>query len=82
VSKTERTYTVGERALVFIAAAADIPLDELNAVFAADAAHSGGTFRPVPESSYKIVRRAYAQHDPWAVRAWNNAKNPKPVGDL
>jgi hypothetical protein len=82
VSKADRNYTVSERALIFIAAAADIPLDELNAVLMADAAHSGSNYRPVPESSYKIVKRAYAQYDPWAVRAWSNAKNPKPVGDL
>ena len=82
MSKADRNYTVSERALIFIAAAADIPLDELNAVLMADAAHSGSTYRPVPESSYKIVKRAYAQYDPWAVRAWSNAKNPKPVGDL
>ena len=42
MSKTDRNYTVGERALIFIAAAADIPLDELNAVLAADAARAKG----------------------------------------
>ncbi len=77
-----RNYTVGERAVIAIGAAAGKSVDEINEVLAEDAKRSGGTYRPVNPTSLRMAPRYPTLSPADAEALWRHVISPKPLGDL
>lgn len=77
-----RNYTVSERAIIAIGAAAGKSTSEVNEVLLADAKKSGATFRPANETSFGMAGR-YPSIQPAEAKAlWDHIIAPKSLGDL
>jgi hypothetical protein len=77
-----RRYSIGERAVIAIGAAAGKSVDEINAVLAADAKRTGGTFRPVNATSVGMAPRYPSLTREDAEALWDHVTHPKSLGDL
>ena len=78
-----RNYTVGERAVLAIGAAAGKTVEEINAVLEADAKRSGGTYRPANATSVGMAGRyPTLPNNPAEAQAlWDHITHPKSLGD-
>jgi len=79
--RLRRNYTVGERAVVVIGAAAGKTVDEINEVLAADAKRSGGNYRPINPTSLGMASRYPSIPATEAQALWEHITHPKPLGD-
>jgi len=81
--KRERNYTVGERAVIAIGAAAGKTVDEINVVLEADAKRSGGTYRAANPTSVGMAGRypTLPNSQSEAQALWDHITQPKPLGD-
>jgi hypothetical protein len=81
--KRERNYTVSERAVIVIGAAAGKTVDEINAVLQADAKRTGGTYRPVNATSVGMAERypTLPNSKAEAQALWDHITHPKALGD-
>ena len=81
--KRDRNYTVGERAIVAIGAAAGKTVAEINAVLEADARRSGGTYRPANATSVGMAGRypTLPNSQSEAQALWDHITRPKALGD-
>lgn len=77
-----RNYTVSERAIIAIGAAAGKTHDEVNKVLASDAKRSGGKFRPVNPTSFGMANRYPTIPSAEAKALWEHVIAPKALGDL
>jgi hypothetical protein len=80
--KRERNYTVSERAVIVIGAAAGKSVEEINAVLEADAKRSGGTFRAANATSVGMAGRYPSMLPAEAQALWEHITQPKPLGDV
>lgn len=78
-----RNYTVGERAVIAIGAAAGKTADEINEVLEADAKRTGGTFRPANPTSVGMAGRypTLPNNKAEAQALWDHILHPKALGD-
>ncbi len=81
--KRERNYTVSERAVIAIGAAAGKSVAEINAVLEADAKRTGGTYRPANATSVSMAGRypTLPTNTAEANALWEHITHPKPLGD-
>jgi hypothetical protein len=81
--KRERNYTVSERAVIAIGAAAGKTVDEINEVLAADAKRSGGTYRAANATSVGMAGRypTLPNNQAEAQALWDHITHPKSLGD-
>ena len=81
--KRERNYTVSERAVIAIGAAAGKTVNEINAVLEADAKRTGGTYRPANATSVGMVGRYPTLPDSKAEAQalWDHITHPRALGD-
>lgn len=77
-----RHYTVGERAVIAIGAAAGKTVEEVNAVLTKDAARTGATFRPVNATSLGMAPRYPSLSPGDADALWDHIVRPKSLGDI
>ena len=78
---SNRNYTKGERALIYIAIAADATLEEVNAALAKEQAQTGMSPREVPQSSYDMVKRQYL-NKVTIKNIWKQVMHPKSIGEF
>jgi hypothetical protein len=76
-----RNYTVGERAVIAIGAAAGKTVAEVNAVLEAGAKHTGGTFRPVNATSMGMAPRYPSLSRDYAEGLWDHITRPKALSE-
>ena len=76
--KRGRGYTVVERTYIFEAAKRGVPLSEVNETLARDMKKLGADPRPVPESTYTMIRRSYL---PRFDKLWEHIHSPRRLGD-
>jgi hypothetical protein len=81
--KRERNYTVSERAVIAIGAAAGKTVDEINKVLEADAKRTGGTYRPANATSVGMAGRypTLPNSKAEAQALWDHITHPKALGD-
>ena len=81
--KRERNYTVSERAVIAIGAAAGKTVNEINAVLEADAKRTGGTYRPANATSVGMAGRypTLPNSQSEAQALWDHIIHPKALGD-
>ena len=77
-----RNYSVSERAIIAIGAAAGKTVEEVNAVLAKDAARTGATFRPVNATSLGMAPRYPSLSSADAEALWAHILRPKSLGDI
>ena len=75
---TRRTYTVGERAIIVIGAAAGKSEAEINDALKANAKR--GVFRPVNPTSLGMASRYPTLPAADAQALWDHILHPKPLG--
>jgi len=85
-----RNYTAGERAVSILGVLSGKSLMEINEQLRQDAERNGGTLRPLPESSFTILKKAYAlelamarpdERERWDL-VWRHITNPQPFGSV
>lgn len=79
--KRERNYTVGERAVIAIGAAAGKTVEEIDAVLLADARQNKGVYRPVNATSVGMTTRYPSLPAADARALWDHIIHPKALGD-
>lgn len=79
--KRERNYTVGERAVIAIGAAAGKTVEEIDAVLLADARQNKGVYRPVNATSVGMASRYPSLPAADAQALWEHITHPKSLGD-
>lgn len=79
--KRERNYTVSERAVIAIGAAAGKTVEEINAVLKADAKRTGGTYRPANATSVGMADRYPSLPAAGAQALWDHITHPKALVD-
>lgn len=79
--KRERNYTVSERAVIAIGAAAGKTVEEINAVLEADAKRTGGTYRSANVTSVGMASRYPTLPAADAQALWAHVTHPKSLGD-
>lgn len=79
--KQGRNYTVSERAVIAIGAAAGKTVEEINAVLEADAKRTGGTYRPANATSVGMASRYPSLPATDAQALWEHVTHPKSLGD-
>lgn len=79
----ERNYTVSERAVIAIGAAAGKTVAEINAVLEADATRTGGDYRAANATSVGMAARypTVPNNQGEAQALWEYITHPKPLGD-
>ena len=78
---SNRNYTKGERALIYIAIAADATLEEVNAALATEQARTGMSPREVPQASYDMVKKQYLNKATFK-QIWKQVMHPKSIGEF
>ena len=76
--KRGRDFTVIERTYIFEAAKRGVPLQQVNETLARDMEKLGADPRPVPESTYAMIRRSYL---PRFDKLWDHIHSPRRLGD-
>jgi hypothetical protein len=76
-----RNYTVAERALIAVGAAAGKSAADIDAVLKADAERTGGSFRSVNPTSLGMASRYPSMPAAEAQALWDHITHPKPLGD-
>lgn len=78
---SNRNYTKGERAMIYLAIAAGDSLDEVNAVLATEQQRTGMSPREVPQASYDMVKKQYL--DKATIQEiWKQVMHPKSIGEF
>lgn len=77
-----RNYTVSERAVIAIGAAAGKSVDEINEVLAEDARRSGATVRQVNPTSLGMAPRYPSLSPADAEALWRHIISPQSLGAL
>lgn len=76
-----RNYTVAERAVIAIGAAARRPVWEINTLLAEDAERAGGTFRKVNSTTLAMAHRYPSMSRESATALWAHILRPKSLSD-
>ena len=78
---SNRNYTKGERAIIYLAIAADATLEEVNSALEAEQLRTGMSLREVPQASYDMVKKQYLNKATFR-QIWKQVVHPKSLGEF